>query len=76
MTLLPLVAELRSLLLEGIPSSTMYAAVDETGVVQAKGSAKAMRQLVKKNKGWRVWNSPRAKVGDTLSNAPENEGTS
>lgn len=57
-----------------ITASTMYALV-EHGVVVAKGSAKAMRQLQRTlNKGLRaigqpaavVWNAPSARIGDHL----------
>lgn len=49
-----------------IPKSTMYAAVDGSNIIQAKGSAREMRALVKRHKGWYVGNSPTSKVGDTF----------
>lgn len=46
-----------------IAPNQSYALVNQAGVVVAKGSAKAMRALAKKQ-GGRVWLSPRAKIGE------------
>jgi hypothetical protein len=61
-----------------IPNSTMYCAVDGSDIIQAKGSKKAMRSLVKQKNAcalpfprWYVGNSPSGKVGDTFGRTSE-----
>lgn len=52
---------------EIIKASETYALTGEDNVVIAKGSAKAMQAMrKKKGDGFRVWNAPASKIGDTL----------
>ena len=47
--------------------SSTYALTDSDNIVIIKGSAKDMQRLRKqKGTGFRVWNAPSSKIGDTL----------
>ena len=52
---------------EGIQKSTMYGLAGPDNVLIAKGNKKEMEKLrKKKGKGYRIWNTPGGKVGDTM----------
>jgi hypothetical protein len=64
-----LIERIDSYLDEAIKKSTAYGLAGPDNVLIAKGNAADMEKLRKKKgkgKGFRVWNTPNGKIGDTM----------